>query len=356
MEQQQQDQVEQQQQDQEQQQQVQEHQQQDQEQQDKQHKQQQQATEEKEQQQLGDRMKAYERQYEDKPVPPDSPYLLRLDGKGFSKFTAGFRKPFDPVFTAAMVKTMNDMVSHFTARTGYTHSDEITLIFAKACGTDELDDPKHSVHMYNGRTHKICSIVSSFCAVRFNYHLVNLVANMGTTVYSQQFCEKVNRFEACFDCRIMTFPNDYEFVNHMIWRSARDCERNAIAEYGRYHFGHKRTFKKDGREIREMLKEEKGIDWIIDVPIYFRNGVYGKKELYTMEMTMDKAIATATATAQGSPVPITVTRSRIRNKGFRIHYSDAILATLLEKSWPDVVDGFELVNVDVNDDGTLTVA
>ena len=42
----------------------------------------------------GQRMKEFEQQYETN-VDSSLPFLVRLDGHGFSKFTRGFRKPYD---------------------------------------------------------------------------------------------------------------------------------------------------------------------------------------------------------------------------------------------------------------------
>ena len=41
------------------------------------------------------------------------PYVIRLDGCTFKKFTTGMVRPFDQRLTLAMVRTMNDLVEHF---------------------------------------------------------------------------------------------------------------------------------------------------------------------------------------------------------------------------------------------------
>ena len=38
-------------------------------------------------------------------LPPKSYAVIRVDGKGFSKYTKGLQKPFDPKFTADMQAT-----------------------------------------------------------------------------------------------------------------------------------------------------------------------------------------------------------------------------------------------------------
>lgn len=55
---------------------------------------------------LGDRMKAYEHLIEQYPkIPPYKPFAVRLDGHTFSRFTTGFKKPFDALFQSAMISS-----------------------------------------------------------------------------------------------------------------------------------------------------------------------------------------------------------------------------------------------------------
>ena len=100
--------------------------------------------------QLGDRMKRYESVYH-MVVPKDHVMIVRLDGASFSKWTNRLDGVFDMGFCRSMILTMNDLVLHFHAQTGYTHSDEITLIFA----------PEES-HLYGGRVQKLVSVMAGF--------------------------------------------------------------------------------------------------------------------------------------------------------------------------------------------------
>lgn len=45
------------------------------------------------------------------------------------RFTKGFLRPFDERIFVAMLHTTRDLVAEFNAATGYTQSDEITLVF-----------------------------------------------------------------------------------------------------------------------------------------------------------------------------------------------------------------------------------
>lgn len=250
---------------------------------------------------LGDRMKNYEREFEFQ-IPPTSAYICRLDGKNFSKFTSKFNKPFDNRFITAMKLTMNDLVDKFNASTGYCHSDEITLIFPP------VDNPELTIHMYNGRVVKLCSVLAGYCSVRFCYHINKVVST------EDSLKEHVNQCNFCFDCRMLSWTQDklYEIVNHMIWRR-QDCYRNAVSAYGRYILGHKSTHKKNSDEIIEMLLQN-GVDWN-DVPIHIKYGMYGKKEQY------DKM-------AENGEM---VKRSQIVNRSLIVVQND--LDLLLDKYW-----------------------
>lgn len=77
---------------------------------------------------LGTRIKGYEKEGE-KRIPYDEYIIVRIDGHKFSKFTKGFKKPYDKILSVSMENTTKDLVEEFGAVTGYTQSDEITLIF-----------------------------------------------------------------------------------------------------------------------------------------------------------------------------------------------------------------------------------
>ena len=141
---------------------------------------------------LDDRMKSYEHTF-DMRVPPYQKIVVRLDGRAFSKFTDGFRKPFDNLFECAMINTMNDLVSEFSARTGYTHSDEITLIFPEVCTKEEfINGINKSTHLYDGRIMKLCSVLAGYCSTKFNFHITRLFNFPNNKVlYKENIVKKV---------------------------------------------------------------------------------------------------------------------------------------------------------------------
>lgn len=67
--------------------------------------------------------------FHDLKVPKENWTILRLDGRGFSKFTAeAFEKPFDERFHGHMVLTTKALVTEFNAVFAFTESDEISCL------------------------------------------------------------------------------------------------------------------------------------------------------------------------------------------------------------------------------------
>lgn len=268
---------------------------------------------------LGDRMKAIEAQYEMN-VEPYYPFILRLDGKNFSKFTKGFKPPFDNNFVVAMMKTMNDLLDKYNARTGYTHSDEITLIFAPVCTKEEYDiNPEKFTHIFNGRVVKMCTVAAGYCSTRFSHHIHNIIQSCKDG-YKSDFVDKIANFQTCFDCRMLGFKDNIgEIVNHMIWRSTRDCYRNCVSTYAQHYIGKKKIHGMHSDQMIEKMKET-GLDWEKDVPCFLKFGIYAKKELFEKEC-MDLKTGKK----------VMATRSRIINFNLKIYYDDSILELLLDK-------------------------
>lgn len=266
---------------------------------------------------LGDRMKQYERLHETKINPYDY-FIIRLDGKSFSKYTKNFLKPFDENFSKAMVNTMNDLMNEFLPKTGYTHSDEISLVFDKSCTKDEFDsNTNKTTHLYNGRIIKICTLIASYCSVRFNHHMNELIINKN---YCETLVNKVKNYTAVFDARAIIFNenNKHELCNYFIWRSLYDSYRNAISSYGRQYFNKKDLHKKHAGDIIQMLKE-KNIH-IENIPIHHLYGVYGKKKTIKKEIIIDDKIEN-------------YDRQTIINKSFKIICNEEFCDLLLHKTW-----------------------
>eukprot|EP01084_Bolivina_argentea_P041840 77234_1 len=253
--------------------------------------------------QLGERMKAYEEKaYITKIMNNKEPLIVRLDGHCFHTFTKGFDRPFDTHLHRAMVLTTGDLVDRFQARTGYTQSDEITLIF-DAAESEEKDmendtenigkkkkksrhpNDRTRVHLFGGRGVKISSVLSGYCSTRFNYHLTQM-SNNGIfddgNIYKKHVQKRVINGEAHFDGRCFNVPNRVEVLNNIIWRCHFDCTRNSISSLARKYFSQKQMHGKGKKDLIEMMKTEKNVDWN-EQPLAFRYGTFVKRELYDLE-------------------------------------------------------------------------
>jgi tRNA(His) 5'-end guanylyltransferase len=175
---------------------------------------------------LDERIKYYEKQSQTiTQIGPEYPFIIRLDGRAFTKFTKQFKKinkdiPYSIEFKTAMIKTCHDLLHEFNPSTVYTHSDEITMIFNSAIVEDNIHQ-----HIFGGKVFKLLSLISAFASVRFNANL-NIQKNDST------FNTKVKINEnPTFDAIVIVFPKSYEIVNHMMWRSKGDCTRNFISMF-----------------------------------------------------------------------------------------------------------------------------
>lgn len=213
-----------------------------------------------EQDTLGTRMKGYE-DLSDYSLSPGSYYIIRLDGNNFSKFTRKLKasKPYDERLIKLMTAVTEKVMIKFSFITGFTQSDEITLV-------PQIGNIRND--FYNLRIQKICSLVASYASVVFNDLL---------PVYFP--------FEdpglAIFDARIFQVPGPEEVLNNLIWRQ-RDCIKNAKNLFGQQY----KTFK----ELQNLTSDQQ-VELVEsttefrfeDTNPYFRNGVILKRKKIMIE-------------------------------------------------------------------------
>ena len=116
---------------------------------------------------LGNRIKTYEQAY-DYYMPYRLPVIIRLDGKGFSKFTRNIKadKPFDEFLCECMSKTTKYVAEKIEGCVfGYTQSDEITLVIKN-------DQSLESTPWFANRIQKITSISASMASSIFNFYMI----------------------------------------------------------------------------------------------------------------------------------------------------------------------------------------
>lgn len=203
------------------------------------------------------KIKGYERSFE-KILPGNQPFVVRLDGVSFKRFTSRLQKPFDPNFTEAMIRTTKDLMDRSASITGFCQSDEITLISGPALRDDEKN------LLYGGRVSKICSVLASLAAARFNHHLQMLL--------NSELPEL-----GIFDARVFSVPDWLTCADVLRWRHQHDCRRNALQSILQAHYSAKQLH---GRPIKEMihaLKRDKGVDAFAAYPAANVFGTFVKR-------------------------------------------------------------------------------
>jgi tRNA(His) guanylyltransferase len=200
---------------------------------------------------FGDRMKAYEEVYTSSHIAPPDFLCVRLDGKGFSKFTKGFAKPFDTYFSDIMIETTRRLMKETHAVAGYTQSDEISLFYA----------PTTQEYIFGGKVSKINSILASIAAANFN------------AILSETYSKAVNKL-AYFDCRAFAVPSAIEASNALLWR-VQDARKNSISALFRWTAGHKAMQGLDQSQMKDYLQKSHNVDWV-DLPNRFKYGTYIK--------------------------------------------------------------------------------
>ena len=154
----------------------------------------------------------------------------------------------------------------------YRQSDEITFIL--------VDYAKLETDAwFDYRTDKLCSISASMATMAFNKYFQEEV---------QKYIDSADPFSitdeeiklidtyfraakngAMFDARAFNVPKE-EVCNLIYWRQL-DAIRNSIKMVGQANFSHKELHGKSCNMIKDMLHEEKGINWD-DFPTHQKRG------------------------------------------------------------------------------------
>ncbi len=182
------------------------------------------------------KMRAYEKT-QDSYIDKDCFLCARLDGKGFSKFTAEkFNKPYDIRFFELMLETTEHLMTcGFNIMLGYTQSDEISLLFHPADDT------------YNHKTRKLLSVLAGQASAFFS-------VKAGTAV--------------CFDCRLIPLPDTQAVKDYFAWRqddlfrnSLDSCCYYALLDKGMDYLSATHALEGKQPDYKIRLLEDHGIDY-----------------------------------------------------------------------------------------------
>jgi len=230
---------------------------------------------------LDNRMKKYEKCYNFQ-IPSRTYTMIRFDGRGFSKYTKGFKKPFDKLLSGAMDAASMAIGKEFNGKLVYTQSDEISIMLTDIENID-------SELPFGGKIQKLCSIGATCVANAFNkFMLSNLMMEYGGDL------KKLSEFNfAEFDARVYQIPDFREVSNYFIWRQ-QDSTRNSVsmAACANNTISHKEQQNKNTNELQEMLFQ-KGINWN-DYPEKFKRGSVFVREVYEKPITSGDVTSTVT--------------------------------------------------------------
>lgn len=212
---------------------------------------------------LGDRQKGYEMAEAGRKLLPGLPVMIRLDGRGFSRFTKDLPRPFCPEMHQLMVEVTKTLVQEAHALIGYTQSDEISLILHK----EEIG----SEVFFDGRISKLTSVLAGLASARMQQLMPELLPSKVGTLPT-------------FDCRVWNVPSKDEATNAVLWR-VRDAIKNSVSMAAFTVYSPKQLFKKNQDEQLEMLKE-KGIDWNA-YPDWFKSGTFVRRVAVEQEPSQE---------------------------------------------------------------------
>ena len=232
---------------------------------------------------LGDRMKDYEMRSQSY-LPRRTYTIVRVDGKGFSKFTKNMKKPFDDTFKDAMVETAIAMAKMFHPKMVFYQSDEISLVFSDF-------DSIEAQQMYDGKVQKVVSLTSACATAAFNQARLeqfidstytdiqeNVTGNGRTAVMSKLAALRDGFKYGLFDSRVFCIPDYEEVLNYFVWRQ-KDATRNSISMASHALLGHTLSMNKSGAEKQEAMFEQVGVNWNDYADVYKRGSVIAKQEV-----------------------------------------------------------------------------
>lgn len=188
------------------------------------------------------------------------PIMVRLDGRGFSKFTKDMEKPFDANFAECMKSAAVECLKECNALVAYTGSDEITLII-----------PPFS-NYFGGRKSKIETILASTATAAFIVRLAELMP------------KKVIGLPK-FDARAWQYPNEELCVESLLWRET-DCTRNSLSMVCQKYFTQKQL-EGAGTARQHDLLHKIGVNWATFEDHYKRGTYFAKR---SKEFELEKEV------------------------------------------------------------------
>lgn len=195
-------------------------------------------------------------------------FIVRLDWKGFSKFTKKyFEKPYDKNLDDIFQEVTKKLVEEYGPNLSYTQSDEITLFF-KTEGQQEM--------YFSWRIQKIVSLLSA----KTTAHFIN-------ELYKRNLSECAITWIPHFDARVFIVKNVEEVYKSFEFRYF-DCLRNARLNLACF-LPKKDRLNKSWKEIVKEVLEKKWFDYY-SLPLSYRKWTFFVKAKEKREFTFKEEV------------------------------------------------------------------
>jgi tRNA(His) guanylyltransferase len=153
-----------------------------------------------------------------------------------------------------MVEVTKFLVKETGALTGYTQSDEISLLWMQKERNEEI--------FFSGKVFKMVSHLSSLATGYFNRRLWEFIP--------EKIISSPEKFPT-FDARVMNIPTKAEAANYFLWRE-RDATKNSITMAAQCYFSHAQLQGQNSSDKQTMLWKN-GVNWN-NYPDFFKRGTY----------------------------------------------------------------------------------
>ena len=166
---------------------------------------------------------------------PDGAWVvLRLDGRGFTRFTEGrCEKPFDERFHHWMVAVARAVLEEFGGVCAYTESDEVSVLLPRDWA------------LFDRELEKAVSVSAGLASATFSLA-----------------CGAVGHF----DSRAIVAPTDEQVVDYFRWRQS-DASRCALNGWCYW------VLRKEGLDARAATKQLSGLSVADKNELLFRRGI-----------------------------------------------------------------------------------
>lgn len=184
---------------------------------------------------------------------------LRVDGKGFSRFTRqmGYHFPYDEGFMDSMdavARALLELVDG--AYFAYSQSDEVSLVFGP---TGSQEDPHW---WFGGKSSKVVSLSAAAATMAF----LKAETTRGMELVS----------DALFDSRVISLQSATEAEEYLRWRRF-DAQKNSVTMAASSRHSHSELMGVSSRRRAELLEGSE----LERLPEGFYNGRIHFRESYT---------------------------------------------------------------------------